>query len=79
MDDEVLFDASGLLCPLPIIEAARVLRGMPAGGYLRVLSTDAAFASDFRAFCEAAGHELLAVESLGRSQWVGRLRKGGAR
>ncbi len=79
MDDEVQVDASGMLCPLPIIEAAKVLRGMSAGGVLRVLSTDPAFASDFRAFCEAGGHHLLSVESPGRSKWVGRLRKGPAR
>ena len=46
-------------CPLPVLKANRALRGMAAGDKLRVLATDRASISDFRAFCRETGHDLL--------------------
>ena len=46
-------------CPLPVLKANRVLRGMTPGDKLRVLATDRASVSDFRAFCRETGHDLL--------------------
>ena len=58
MTDAVL-DVKGLSCPLPVLKANRVLRGMQPGERLRVLSTDKASVSDVRAFCQETGHYLL--------------------
>jgi tRNA 2-thiouridine synthesizing protein A len=58
MTEQVL-DATGLKCPLPVLRARKVLRSLDAGAQLRVLATDPGALQDFRAFCEAAGHELL--------------------
>lgn len=57
---EILLDVKGLSCPLPVLRANKVLRGMQAGEKLRVLATDRAAVSDFRAYCQETGHALLA-------------------
>jgi tRNA 2-thiouridine synthesizing protein A len=56
---ETLLDVKGLSCPLPVLRANKVLRGLPAGGKLRVLATDRAAVADFRAYCKETGHDLL--------------------
>ena len=56
---EEVLDATGLRCPLPVLRARKALRALPAGARLRVLATDPGAAQDFRAFCEATGHELV--------------------
>ena len=57
---ETLLDVKGMTCPLPVLRANRVLRGMAPGARLRVLATDRAAVSDFQAFCQETGHALLA-------------------
>lgn len=56
---ETLLDVQGMSCPLPVLRANRALRALPAGARLRVLATDRAAISDFRAFCRETGHDLL--------------------
>ena len=56
--DESL-DATGLLCPLPVLKARRALRAVPAGGVLEVLATDPGAVKDFEHFCKTTGCELL--------------------
>ena len=52
-------DATGLLCPLPVLRAQRALRALQPGGVLEVHATDPASKTDMPAFCQEAGHELL--------------------
>lgn len=52
-------DATGLLCPLPVLKARRALRAVPAGGILEVLATDPGATKDFQHFCQTTGCELL--------------------
>nr|WP_243647233.1 sulfurtransferase TusA family protein [Aestuariirhabdus litorea] len=59
---DVELDAKGLSCPLPLLKAKQALNGMAAGQVLRVEATDAGSVRDFKAFCEVAGHELLASD-----------------
>ena len=54
-------DATGLLCPLPVLKARRALRDVPAGGMLEVLATDPGAAKDFEHFCHTTGCELLST------------------
>jgi tRNA 2-thiouridine synthesizing protein A len=56
-----ILDATGLLCPLPVLKARRALRGVPAGGVLEVLATDPGAAKDFEHFCHTTGCELLSA------------------
>ena len=73
---EMLVDAKGLVCPLPVLRANRALRGMAAGDKLRLLTTDRASVADVRAFCREAGHELTAAaEEAGVFSFVIRRRR----
>lgn len=53
------YDATGLVCPLPVLRANRKLRELPAGGLLTVRATDPAAEQDFPSFCKQTGHELV--------------------
>ena len=57
--DDTILDATGLLCPLPVLKARRALRQVPAGGILQVLATDPGAVKDFEHFCRTTGCELL--------------------
>jgi tRNA 2-thiouridine synthesizing protein A len=52
-------DATGLLCPLPVLKARRALKAVPAGGTLEVLATDPGATKDFEHFCQTTGCTLL--------------------
>lgn len=56
--NEVVLDATGLKCPLPVLRARKAIRDVPDGGLLRVLATDPGAVADFEAYCEAVGYEL---------------------
>ena len=62
-DEEI--DATGLLCPLPVLRARKRLIGMAPGMVLKLLATDPAAVIDVPHFCAEAGHELLSVEENG--------------
>lgn len=53
-------DAKGLRCPLPVLRAQKLLKGLPAGDVLVVEATDPGAPGDFAAFCAATGNRLLA-------------------
>ena len=68
-------DATGLICPLPVLRARKELAGMPAGAVLRLLTTDPAAAVDVPHFCAEAGHALLFEGAEGAAQvWLIRRR-----
>lgn len=54
-------DATGLLCPLPVLRASRALRALAPGEILVVRATDPAARDDFPAFCRQTGHELVSA------------------
>lgn len=60
-EDTTLVDASGLKCPLPVLKARKVIKGLGAGAQIRVISTDPASPLDFKHFCNTSGHELLNI------------------
>jgi tRNA 2-thiouridine synthesizing protein A len=62
---ETVLDARGLQCPLPVLRARKAMQRLTTGALLRVLATDPGTVKDFRAFCRAAGHELLQSETEG--------------
>ncbi|MFD5893658.1 cysteine desulfurase/sulfurtransferase TusA family protein [Streptomyces sp. NPDC060366] len=53
----VVVDALGKLCPIPVIELAKVIGDVPVGGTVTVLSDDEAARLDIPAWCEMRGHE----------------------
>lgn len=56
--DRVL-DCLGRRCPLPIIDAARLMTTLPLGSVLGVLADDPAARTDFPAWCRLRGQEYL--------------------
>ena len=58
--DEEL-DALGLLCPLPVLKAAKRLRGMAPGAVLKIVTDDPAAVIDVPHFCTEQGHTLIAA------------------
>ncbi len=62
-DDEL--DATGLLCPLPVLKAAKRLRSLPSGSIIRIVSDDPAAVIDFPHFCGEQGHKLLSANESG--------------
>jgi TusA-related sulfurtransferase len=54
-------DASGLLCPMPIVRTAAAVRGLEAGAVLLVIATDPGIATDMPMWCRATRHEHLAT------------------
>ena len=56
---DMVLDAQGLNCPLPVLKTKKALRDVPVGGTLEILATDPAATADFEAFCRSTGHELV--------------------
>ncbi|WP_062464487.1 sulfurtransferase TusA family protein [Demequina soli] len=54
--EAVTVDATGLLCPLPIIELAKAARGREPGTVLTVVCTDLAARVDVPAWARMTGH-----------------------
>ena len=52
-------DCAGLLCPLPVLRAAKRLRAMAPGQVLKVLATDRMAEVDLPHYCAGMGHEYL--------------------
>ncbi len=56
-----LIDAQYQKSPIPVLRAAKALRGLAAGEKVRVLATDPAALADFQDFCRVSGHALIAA------------------
>ena len=57
-------DASGLVCPLPILKAKKALSTIESGQVLKVITTDKNAIKDFQAFSAQTKNELVAQEVL---------------
>lgn len=69
-------DATGLLCPEPLMIVRNQVREMATGEVLHVVATDPSTSRDFRNFCRFMGHELLAEEHLEGGRFEYWIRKG---
>ena len=74
-ENDILLDASGEECPVPVEMAAEQLKVMAPGEVLRVRSTDPVSPIDFEAWCMRQTHEFLGVEAA-EGVWEIRIRKG---
>lgn len=59
MDVDETLDATGLLCPLPVLKARKRLNRLENGAVLRMMADDPAALIDVPHFCAESGHELL--------------------
>lgn len=60
-------DTSGTLCPVPIVELAKAMKGVDAGGVVLVIATDPGVLSDVPMWCRATKNEHLATYWSGRA------------
>jgi TusA-related sulfurtransferase len=73
---DLTLDASGLLCPVPIVKAAAAVKGLGDGAVLLLIATDPGIASDMPLWCRATRHEHLATFREGTA-WKSYVRKRG--
>ena len=69
-------DTSGKLCPFPIVEAAKAVKGLEAGAVLCVIATDPGIALDMPMWCKATRNEHLGTFREGAA-FRSFVRKGG--
>ena len=62
MSDHETLDTTGLLCPLPVLKAAKRLRAMAPGQILEMTADDPAAVIDVPHFCAEQGYELVSSE-----------------
>lgn len=61
-------DATGLLCPLPVLKARKRLLSMAEGNVLRMLADDPAAIIDVPHYCGESGHALIKTAQEGDNQ-----------
>ncbi len=70
-----ILDARGLLCPMPVVKAAKEMRSLDDGDILKILATDRGSIADFPAWAEDTGNELLEWHEEGDGVLVFYMRK----
>jgi len=61
-EPDLTVDCRSMRCPQPVIELARRIADVPAGGVVAVLADDPAAATDVPAWCRLRGHEYLGAD-----------------
>lgn len=69
-------DATGLLCPLPVLKARKRLQGLKMGDVLRITTDDPAAIIDIPHFCAEVGHKIVDTQDTGTA-FIWDIRKGG--
>lgn len=59
MKANVILDAKGLACPMPIVKTKKAMSGLEAGQVLEVQATDKGSKADIKAWAESTGHQYL--------------------
>ena len=63
---EVVVDARGLLCPVPIIRLSKAVKGVPIGGTVKLLATDPGSDPDVKAWGKQTGNEVVSATHEGK-------------
>ena len=61
-EPDVTVDATGRLCPLPVLDLAKAMALAADGATVLLLADDPAAAADVAAFCRMRGHALVSSE-----------------
>lgn len=61
MKANVILDAKGLACPMPIVKTKKAMNDVEAGQVLEVQATDKGSKADLQAWAERTGHQYLGV------------------
>ncbi len=72
IDADLELDASGLMCPLPLLKAKLALNSLQPQQILMVLATDPGSERDFQVFVQQSRHQILAFtkENATYSYWI---------
>ena len=65
MNPDVVVDASGQSCPMPVIMAAKAIKELASGQTMLIKATDAGARSDIPSWVEMTGNELIGSEEQG--------------
>lgn len=57
--EDRVFDATGLLCPMPVVKAAKEMKTLEDGQILKLIATDRGSLADVPAWAEDTGNQLL--------------------
>lgn len=74
--EDRLLDARGLYCPMPVVKAGRELKSLEPGQVLKVLVNDPAARTDFPAWVEDTGNELVEANEAPDGSFVFFVRRG---
>jgi tRNA 2-thiouridine synthesizing protein A len=75
--NEAELDATGLLCPLPVLKARKRLSTLGHGALLTIRADDPAARIDFPHFCNQQGHALISQADTADGVMIFVIRKGG--
>ncbi|WP_338776351.1 sulfurtransferase TusA family protein [Metabacillus sp. FJAT-52054] len=56
---DVLLDAKGLACPMPIVKTKKAMTGLESGQVLEIQATDKGSKADLKAWAESSGHQYI--------------------
>lgn len=59
LKSNVILDAKGLACPMPIVRTKKAMNTLEAGQVLEVQATDKGSKADMKAWAESTGHQYL--------------------
>lgn len=62
MKADVIVDAKGLSCPMPVVKAKKAIQGMEPGQIMQLESTDKGSVNDFQSWVKRTNNELLHYE-----------------
>jgi tRNA 2-thiouridine synthesizing protein A len=66
VDKDATLDAKGLMCPMPIVQLAKKVKGMTSGQVLELLADDIGAKDDIPAWCSRTGNQLIQMEEDGK-------------
>jgi len=58
---DVVLDAFGLICPMPIAKTCQAIKGMEVGQVLEVIADDQGIVEDMPSWCHTTGNEFLGI------------------
>jgi tRNA 2-thiouridine synthesizing protein A len=62
MHADLIVDAKGLSCPMPIVKAKKAIDTLQSGQILQLETTDQGSKNDFQSWVKQTNHELIKME-----------------
>ncbi|MFC4767688.1 sulfurtransferase TusA family protein [Effusibacillus consociatus] len=62
MNIDVVVDAKGLSCPMPIVKAKKAIDSLQSGQIMELETTDKGSVNDFQGWVKQTKHELIKME-----------------